>query len=95
MRLYSPDAKGKYVWQVADAKTRAVSYTVTTSRTPPPDACYGHPMGKYDDSGLYWTFCPNAGADDPHSTQAARYALHPMATAQRDRADRERLWREI
>ena len=95
MKLYSPDAKGKYVWQVADAKTRAVSYTVTSSRTPPADACYGHPMGKYDDTGLYMTFCPNVGADDPKSPQAARYVLHPMAGAERDRADRDRLWREI
>jgi len=95
MKLYSPDAKGKYVWQVADSKTRAVSYTVTTTRTPPLDACYGHPMGKYDDQGLYMTFCPNVGADDPKSPLAARYVLHPMAASERDHADKERLWRAI
>ena len=81
MKLYSPDAKGKYVWQVADSKTRAISYTVTSSRTPPADACYGHPMGKYDDSGLYCTFCPNVGADDPKSPLAARYVLHQIGRA--------------
>ncbi len=57
MKLYSPDAKGKYVWQVADSKTRQVSFSVTTTRTAPPDACYGHPIGKYDEQGAFMTFC--------------------------------------
>ena len=95
MKLYSPDAKGKYVWQVADSKTRQVSFSVTTTRTAPPDACYGHPIGKYDDQGAFMTFCPNVGADDPKSPLAARYVLHPHAPAERDKADRERMWREI
>lgn len=95
MKLYQPDAKGKYVWQVSDEKTRQVSYSVTTSRTPPPNACYGHPMGKYDDQGVYMTFCPNVGADDPKSPLAARYVVHPFAGSERDHADKERLWRQI
>ena len=66
-----------------------------SSDLPPADACYGHPMGKYDDSGLYCTFCPNVGADDPKSPLAARYVLHPYAAVERDRADRERMWREF
>lgn len=95
MKLYAPENKGKYVWQTADAKTKQVSYSVTTTRTPPPDACYGHPMGKYDDQGMYLTFCPNVGADDPKSSLAARYVIHPMAPAERDKADTERIWRQI
>jgi len=95
MKLFAPESKGKYVWQTADAKTRAVSYSVTTGRTPPPDACYGHPMGKYDDQGVYMTFCPNVGADDPKSPLAARYVVHPLAYGERDRSERERMWREI
>lgn len=95
MKLYAPENKGKYVWQTADSKTKQVGYSVTTVRTAPPDACYGHPMGKYDDQGLYCTFCPNVGADDPKSPIAARYVIHPMATAERDRSDKERMWREF
>lgn len=95
MKLYAPENKGKYVWQTADSKTKQVGYSVTTGRTAPPDACYGHPMGKYDDQGMYCTFCPNVGADDPRSPLAARYVVHPMATAERDRADKERMWREF
>lgn len=95
MKLYSPDAKGKYVWQVSDDKTRQISYSLTNSRTAPPNACYGHPMGKYDDQGMYCTFCPNVGADDPKSPIAARYVIHPMATAERDRAQREHMWKEF
>ena len=95
MKLYSPDAKGKYVWQVSDDKTRQISYSLTNSRTAPPNACYGHPMGKYDDQGMYCTFCPNVGADDPKSPVAARYVVHPMATVERDRAQREHMWKEF
>lgn len=95
MKLYAPENKGKYVWQTADSKTKQVGYSVTTTRTAPPDACYGHPMGMYDDQGLYLTFCPNVGADDPKNPIAARYVLHPMAAAERDRADKERMWREF
>lgn len=95
MKLYAPENKGKYVWQTADAKTKQVSYSVTTTRTAPPDAAYGHPMGKYDDQGLYMTFCPNVGADDPKSPLAARYVVHPLAASERDKADKERLWSHI
>lgn len=95
MKLYAPENKGKYVWQTADSKTKQVSYSVTTTRTAPPDACYGHPIGKYDDEGLYLTFCPNVGADDPKSPLAARYVIHPLARAEQERSQRERLWREI
>lgn len=95
MKLFAPESKGMYVWQVADPKSRAVSYFTTSSRQPPNDACYGHPMGKYDDQGLYSTFCPNVGADDPKSPLAARYVVHPMAAAERDKSERERLWRQI
>ncbi len=52
-------------------------------------------MGKYDEQGMYLTFCPNVGADDPKSPLAARYVLHPMAAAERDKSERERLWRQI
>lgn len=95
MKLYAPENQGKYVWQTADSKTKQVSYSVTITRTAPPDACYGHPMGKYDDEGLYLTFCPNVGADDPHSPMAARYVIHPLARAEQERSQRERMWREI
>ncbi len=32
MKLFAPESKGMYVWQVADPKTRAVSYFTTSSR---------------------------------------------------------------
>jgi hypothetical protein len=58
MKLFAPEHAGKHVWQVADAKTRSVSYTANNSTSPPPDAVHGHPLGKYDSDGLYWS---NAG----------------------------------
>ena len=48
MKLFAPEHAGKHVWQVADAKTRSVSYTANNSTSPPPDAVHGHPLGKYD-----------------------------------------------
>lgn len=92
MKLYSPEHAGKYVWQCVDSKTRAVTYTANNCTSPPPDAAYGHPVGRYDGDGLYWTFCPNAGDEDPNSPRSSRFAKHPMAEEERRAAVKAKVW---
>ena len=71
MDLYSPEFAGMTVWAVADPKSSKGSYTATKGTTPPPNASYGHPIGRYDSDGLFWTFCPNAGEEDPNSPRSS------------------------
>jgi hypothetical protein len=92
MKLYSPEHAGKNVWQCADAKTRAVSYTAINSTSPPPDACHAHPLGRYDSDGCYWSFCPNAGDEDPNSARSSRYAKHPQAEIEKQAAIKQKVW---
>ena len=92
MQLYAPEHAGKYVWQCADAKTRAVSYTAINSTSPPPDAAYGHPIGRYDTDGLFWTFCPNAGDEDPNSPRSSKFVRHPLAIEEQRAAVKEKVW---
>ena len=92
MKLFAPEHAGKHVWQVADAKTRSVSYTANNSTSPPPDAVHGHPLGKYDTDGLYWTFVPMAGEEDPRSPRSGRYSKHPLAQEEQRRAVKEKVW---
>jgi len=92
MKLYAPEHAGKYVWQCADAKTRAVSYTAINSTSPPPDAAYGHPLGRYDGDGCYWTYIPNAGEEDPKSPRSARFAKHPTAEQEMQAAIKAKVW---
>lgn len=92
MKLYAPEHAGKNVWQCADAKTRAVNYTTTNSDTPPMDAAYPHPMGRYDSDGCYWTFCPNANDEDPNSLRSAKYVKHPLSEIERQAAIKAKVW---
>ena len=95
MQLYAPENAGKYVWQCADSKTRAVTYTANSSTSPPPDAAYGHPIGRYDSDGVFWTFCPNAGDEDPNSPRASRFAKHPHSEDDRRQAVKEKVWGKL
>jgi hypothetical protein len=95
MQLYAPENAGKYVWQCADAKTRAVTYTANNCQSPPPDAAYGHPIGRYDSDGVFWTFCPNAAEEDPNSPRSSRFAKHPLGEEEQRKAVKEKVWGKL
>lgn len=92
MDLYSPEFAGMTVWAVADPKSSKGSYTATKGTTPPPNASYGHPIGRYDSDGLFWTFCPNAGEEDSNSPRSSRFARHPHAIDEQRAAVKEKVW---
>lgn len=95
MKLFDPSKANSYIWQVADPKGGKSSYSGTSSDIPPPNAVYGHPIGRYDGDGLYWTFCPNAGDEDPNSPRSSRFAKHPMAEEERRAAVKEKVWGKL
>jgi hypothetical protein len=49
-------------------------------------------LGRYDSDGCYWTFCPNAGDEDPDSPRSSRFAKHPMADREQRNAVKEKVW---
>lgn len=95
MKLYQPDFAGMTVWSVADPKSNKGSYTATRGTSPPPNASYGHPIGRYDSDGAYWTYCPNAGEEDPNSPRAARWVKHPHAADEQRAAIKEKAWGKL
>ena len=92
MKLYQPEFAGMTVWSVADPKSNKGTYTATRGTAPPPNASYGHPIGRYDSEGSYWTFCPNVGVEDPNSPQSSRWCKHPGADDERRKAIKEKAW---
>ena len=92
MKLYQPEFAGMTVWSVADPKSSKGTYTATRGTSPPPNASYGHPIGRYDSEGRYWTFCPNVGVEDPNSPQSSRWCKHPGADDERRKAIKEKAW---
>jgi hypothetical protein len=92
MKLFDPSKAGSYIWQVAEPKTSKTSYSGTNAHVPPPNAVYGHPIGRYDSDGLFWTFCPNAGEEDPNSPRSSRFAKHPQAEEERRAAVKAKVW---
>lgn len=92
MKLYQPEFAGMTVWQVADPKTSKGAFTATRGTAPPPNASYGHPIGRFDADGVYWTFCPNAGDEDPNSPRSSRYVKHPHALEEQRIAVRSKAW---
>ena len=79
MKLYAPEFSGMHVWQVGDAKSSKTTYTASRSNSPPPNVTYGHPVGRYDSEGLFWTFIPMTGDEDPNSPLSSRFQKHPHA----------------
>ena len=92
MKLFDPTMAGTFVWQVADPKSQKSSCSASRSETPPPNAVHGYPMGKYDSDGLYWTFCPNAGEEDPSSLRSSKFVKHPFAEEERRQAVKAKVW---
>jgi hypothetical protein len=92
MKIYAPELSGTYVWQVADPKSSKTSFAPSKSMNPPPNCCYGHPLGRYDSDGCYWTFCPNAGEEDPHSPRSSRFVKHPIADREQRNAVKDKVW---
>lgn len=92
MQLFDPAMAGTYVWQVAEPKSQKTSYSACKSQMPPPNAVHGHPLGKYDSDGCYWSFCPNAGDEDPNSARSSRYAKHPLAEIEKQAAIKQKVW---
>jgi hypothetical protein len=76
MKLYAPEYAGMTVWAVAEPKSGKGAYTATKGNTPPPNASYGHPIGRYDSDGTYWTFCPQRWRGRPQLT-----AFQPLRQA--------------
>ena len=95
MKLFDPTMAGTYVWQVAEPKSQKSSYSATRSESPPPNAVHGHPMGKYDSDGMYWTFCPLAGDEDPNSPRSSRFVKHPFAEEERRQSVKEKVWGKL
>lgn len=95
MKLFAPQHSGKYVWQCADSKSRSIQYVAINSTTPPPEACHGHPVGRYDSDGLFWTFCPNAGDEDPNSPRSSKFVKHPLAEEEQRKAVKEKVWGKL
>lgn len=92
-KLFNPDAKGQYVWQVArlDDKSRPPktlyapdsssdwSRTVLKLQHSPVDD-HGWPCGRYDEEGFYCTHLPPIpGTEGARSF--SRYVRHPAADA--------------
>jgi len=92
MKMYAPEYAGMTVWAVADPKSGKGAFTATKGSSPPPNASYGHPIGRFDSDGLYWTFCPNAGVEDPTSPMSSRYAPHPHSVEEQRSAVKEKVW---
>jgi hypothetical protein len=92
MKIYAPELSGTYVWQVADPKSSKTSFAPSKSMNPPPNCCYGHPLGRYDSDGCYWTFCPNAGEDAIDKRSRGRYMKHPQAEDEKNLAIKEKVW---
>ena len=92
MKLYAPEYAGMTVWAVADPKSGKGAFTATKGSSPPPNASYGHPIGRDDSDGLYWTFCPNAGEEDPNSPRSSRYVKHPYGTEEQRAAIKAKAW---
>ena len=92
MKLYASEYAGMTVWAVAEPKSGKGAYTATKGNTPPPHASYGHPIGRYDSDGTYWTFCPNAGEEDPNSPRSSRYAKHPHGADEQRAAIKAKAW---
>jgi len=92
VKLYAPEYAGMTVWAVADPKSGKGAFTATKGSSPPPNASYGHPIGRFDSDGLYWTFCPNAGVEDPTSPMSSRYAPHPHSVEEQRSAVKEKVW---
>jgi hypothetical protein len=95
MNLYAPELAGTYIWQVADPKSSKVSFAPSKSLNPPPNVAYGHPLGKYDSDGCYWTFCPNAGEDADGGPKGSRFAKHPFSEKEKAQAIKEKVWGRI
>jgi hypothetical protein len=95
MKLFDPTMATTYVWQVADPKSSKSSYSASKTQTPPPNAVYGHPIGRYDSDGLFWTYCPNAGEEDPNSPRSSRFVKHPHAEEERRAAVKAKVWGSV
>lgn len=92
MKLYAPEFAGMYIWATADPKSSKASYSPSKSTTPPPNAAHGHPIGRFDSDGCYWTFVPMTGNEDPTSPLSSRFAKHPGAEQEKNAAIKKQVW---
>jgi len=92
MKLYAPEFAGMYIWATADPKSNKASYSPSKSTTPPPNAAHGHPIGRFDSDGCYWTFVPMTGNEDPSSPLSSRFAKHPGAEQEKNAAIKAKVW---
>jgi len=92
MKLYAPEFAGMYIWATADPKSSKASYAPSKSTTPPPNAVHGHPIGRFDSDGCYWTFVPMTSDEDPNSPLSSRFAKHPGADLEKNAAIKQKVW---
>jgi len=95
MKLYAPEFAGMYIWATADPKSSKASYSPSKSTTAPPNAVHGHPLGRFDSDGCYWTFVPMTGNEDPSSPLSSRFAKHPMAEIEKARLQKEQYQKSL
>jgi len=95
MKLYAPEFAGMYIWATADPKSSKPSYSPSKSTTAPPNAVHGHPLGRFDSDGCYWTFVPMTGNEDPNSPLSSRFAKHPMAEIEKARLQKEQYQKSL
>lgn len=92
MKLYAPEFAEMYVWAIADPKSSKASFAPSKSTTPPPNAVHGHPIGRFDSDGCYWTFVPLTGNEDPSSPLSSKFVKHPGADQEMQAAIKAKVW---
>ena len=92
MKLYAPEFAGMYIWATADPKSSKASYAPSKSTTPPPNAVHGHPLGRFDSDGCYWTFVPMTGDEDPNSLLSSKFVQHPQSKLEQTAAIKAKVW---
>lgn len=92
MKLYAPEFADMYVWATADPKSSKASFAPSKSTTPPPNAVHGHPIGRFDSDGCYWTFVPLTGNEDPSSPLSSKFVKHPGADQEMQAAIKAKVW---
>jgi hypothetical protein len=92
MKPYAPEFAGMYVWATADPKSSKASYAPSKSTNAPPNAVHGHPIGRFDSDGCYWTFIPMTGNEDPTSPLSSKFVKHPLADQEMQAAIKAKVW---
>lgn len=92
MKLYAPEFAGMYVWATADPKSSKASFAPSKSTTPPPNAVHGHPLGRFDSDGCYWTHVPMTGNEDPTNPLSSKFVKHPLADQEMQAAIKAKVW---